>query len=67
MSDPTYFEKKTNPSFPEDDVFLEAAKGMNLCFQQGVKDCRENFGCPYEWGSMRAGAWMAGYYKELNK
>lgn len=51
--------------FPVDEEFQAHAEEFLMCFREGVVDRNTNFDCPYEWGSMRAGAWMAGYAKAL--
>lgn len=44
-----------------DDQFIASAEEMLACFRGGYVDCVQNFESPYEWNSMRNGAWLAGY------
>lgn len=52
---------------PLDDDFKQAGEEMLACFREGKVDYNTNFDCPYEWGSMQAGAWAAGYAKAMEE
>lgn len=51
--------------FPVDEEFLSNAEEFLACFREGIVDCNSNFECPYDWNTMQAGAWCAGYAKAL--
>lgn len=53
----------------QDDIQIEEFKSLTeemlACFREGIVDFNSNFDCPYEYGSMRYGAWVAGYAKGM--
>lgn len=50
---------------PVDGEFMAIAEEMLACYREGTVDCNSNFDSPYDYGSMRYGAWCAGYAKAL--
>lgn len=50
-----------------DDDFRAMAREMLACYYEGICDCKQNFDSPYDYGSMRYGAWLAGYSKALKE
>lgn len=55
------------PNELHDEEFQSTAEEMLACFREGICDRNQNFDCPYEYGSMRYGAWCAGYAKALEQ
>lgn len=50
-------EVKAELQYPDKNVFLQCFKEGFLAAQRGGEPR-----CPYEWGSMGAGAWTAGLF-----